>query len=192
MTWPETEIGQVASVPCPCGVSDPLIQLLRGTRRCGGTYDTGAVWEDPQCDFCQFSSTRLTLCSLAEVGSLKGIDLWLYVSTGLAYATTLTVARVGVASIIVNAAMAKHILWVYLQVDSPALLANELVNMTDTSEGIESEDVSLTVVLLDTVTNSTEDLQQKDVSGDSDTNLWTQYTCYCSMTLGLFLSCNAI
>ena len=88
--------------------------------------------------------------------------------------------------------MAKHILRVYLQVDSPALLANELVNITDTSEGIESEDVSLTVVLLDTVTNSTEDLQQKDVSGDSDTNLWTQYTCYCSMTLGLFLPCNAI
>ena len=63
--------------------------------------------------------------------------------------------------------MAKHILRVCLQVDSPALLANELVNITDTSEGIKSEDVSLTVVLLDTVTNSTEDLQQKDVSGDS-------------------------
>ena len=70
VTWPETEIGQVASVPCPCGVSnDPLIQELRGTRRCGGTYDTGAMWEVPQCDSCQFSDTRLTLCRLAEVGS---------------------------------------------------------------------------------------------------------------------------
>ena len=67
VTWPETEIGQVASVPCPCGVSDPLIQELRGTRRCGGTYDTGAMWEEPQCDSCQFTSTRLTLCQLAEV-----------------------------------------------------------------------------------------------------------------------------
>ena len=68
--WPETEIGQVASVPCPCGVSnDPLIQELRGTRRCGGTYDTGAMWEEPQCVSCQFSNTRLTLCRLAEVGS---------------------------------------------------------------------------------------------------------------------------
>ena len=70
VTWLETEIGQVASVRCPCGVSDPLIQLLRGTRRCGGTYDTGAVWEEPQCDTCQFSSTRRALCQLAEVGCL--------------------------------------------------------------------------------------------------------------------------
>ena len=67
VTWPETEIGQVASVPCPCGVSDPLVQQLRGTRRCGGTYETGAVWGEPQCDRCQFSNTRLTLCELAQV-----------------------------------------------------------------------------------------------------------------------------
>ena len=72
MTWPETEIGQVASVPCPCGVSDPLIQLLMGTRRCSGTFEVGGVWEDPQCDSCQFSSTRLALCQLAQVGGLIG------------------------------------------------------------------------------------------------------------------------
>ena len=58
---------------------------------------------------------------------------------------------------------------VYNQVDSPAQLANELVNITDNSEEVMSEDVSLTVVLLDTVTNSTEDLQQEEVSNDSDT-----------------------
>ena len=68
VTWPETEIGQPASVPCPCGVSDPLIRDLNGTRRCGGTYGTGAMWEEPQCDMCQFSDTRLDLCRLAEVG----------------------------------------------------------------------------------------------------------------------------
>ena len=68
VTWPETEIGQVASVPCPCGVDDPLIQ---GTRRCGGTYDTGAIWEEPQCGSCQFSGKGITLCQLAVgVGSL--------------------------------------------------------------------------------------------------------------------------
>ena len=67
VTWPETEIGQVASVPCPCGVSDPLIQLLMGTRRCGGTFEAGGVWEDSQCESCQFSSTRLALCQLAQV-----------------------------------------------------------------------------------------------------------------------------
>ena len=71
VTWPETEIGQEVSIPCPCGVDDPLIQKLRGTRRCGGTYDTGAMWEEPQCSICQFSDTRLTLCQLAEVVSLS-------------------------------------------------------------------------------------------------------------------------
>ena len=50
------------------------------------------------------------------------------------------------------------------QVDSPAQLANVLVNVTDNSEEIESADVSLTVGLLSVVTNSTEDLEQKDVS----------------------------
>ena len=62
----------------------------------------------------------------------------------------------------------------YLQVDSPAQLANELVNVTDNSEEIKREDVSLTVGLLDTVTNSTEDLQQEIVSGnDTDANVDT-------------------
>ena len=77
VTWPETEIGQDASVPCPCGVSDPLIRELNGTRRCGGTYGTGAVWEEPECDSCQFSNTTLTLCQLAEVGWLcNGKEIW--------------------------------------------------------------------------------------------------------------------
>ena len=51
-----------------------------------------------------------------------------------------------------------------LQVDSLAQLASVLVNVTDSSEEIKSEDVSLTVGLLGTVANSTEDLQQRNVS----------------------------
>ena len=50
-----------------------------------------------------------------------------------------------------------------LQIDNAAQLANVLVNITASDE-IESEDVSLTVGLLDTVTSSTEDLQQEEVS----------------------------
>lgn len=33
---------------------------------------TGVAWEEPQCDSCTFSNTRLTLCELAEVGSHRG------------------------------------------------------------------------------------------------------------------------
>ena len=76
MTWPETEIGKEASVPCPCGVSDPLIQLLLGTRICGGTFEAGGVWEESQCDSCLFSSTRLALCALAQVSALRGGCGW--------------------------------------------------------------------------------------------------------------------
>ena len=73
--WPETEIGNIATVTCPCGVDDQLIQLLQGTRRCGGTYDSGAVWQNPQCDSCSFSNTRLNLCKLAQVGCHYGTEL---------------------------------------------------------------------------------------------------------------------
>ena len=68
VTWPETEIGQEASVPCPCGLDDPMMQQLRSNRRCGGTYEGGAEWEEPQCDSCMFSNTRREICALAEVG----------------------------------------------------------------------------------------------------------------------------
>ena len=56
-----------------------------------------------------------------------------------------------------------------LQIDNPALLAAVLVNITASgSDEIESADVSLTVGLLDTVSTSTEDLKQEDVSNNKD------------------------
>ena len=68
-----------------------------------------------------------------------------------------------------------------VQIDSPAQLANVLVNVTDSDE-IESEDVSLTVVLLDTVANSTEDLQEENVSC-SYVYIKCMATCYCCYCL---------
>ena len=55
-----------------------------------------------------------------------------------------------------------------VQVDNPAQLANLLVSATDNSDEIESEDVSLTVGLLNTVSTSTEDLKQEEVSNEND------------------------
>ena len=57
-----------------------------------------------------------------------------------------------------------HLLYTTAQIDSPAQLANVLVDITNSTGEIMSEDVSLTVGLLDTVANSTEDLQQEEVS----------------------------
>ena len=67
VTWPETEIGDTASIPCPCGIMDPLIGNLMGNRTCGGSYTSGAVWLGPQCNECNFPETRNELCRLTQV-----------------------------------------------------------------------------------------------------------------------------
>ena len=69
ITWPKTEIGDEASVRCPCGPEDenPLPPQSVATRRCVGDNITGARWEDPKCAECQFSDNRLTLCELLQV-----------------------------------------------------------------------------------------------------------------------------
>ena len=63
-----------------------------------------------------------------------------------------------------TASVYHRVCYISFQIDSPALLANVLVSATDNSEEIESADVSLIVGLLDTITNSPEDLQQESVS----------------------------
>ena len=71
ITWPQTEIGETATVKCPCGVEDELINRLQATRVCGGTYTSGAEWKDPICEECKFSETRRKLCSLGLVSSVE-------------------------------------------------------------------------------------------------------------------------
>ena len=51
------------------------------------------------------------------------------------------------------------------QVDNPALLTNKLVNVTESSDDIQSVDLSLILKLLSSVIQSPEDLQKEDVSG---------------------------
>ena len=69
IVWPETEIGEVASVRCPCGPEgeNPLPPQSVATRRCGGNYDDGAEWGPQMCTECQFSDDRFQLCELLEV-----------------------------------------------------------------------------------------------------------------------------
>ena len=69
ITWPETEIGDEASVRCPCGPEDenPLPPQSVATRRCVRDNVTGARWEDHECTDCQFSVNRRTLCELLQV-----------------------------------------------------------------------------------------------------------------------------
>ena len=69
ITWPQTEIGTTVTVKCPCGVDDELINRLQATRVCGGSYTSGAEWNDPTCDMCRFSGTTRDLCRLSLVSS---------------------------------------------------------------------------------------------------------------------------
>lgn len=64
--WPETDLGQNASVPCPCDFSLDTTNLF-ATRHCGGNFQTGAVWEEPYVSPCNFTVIARTLCRLAQV-----------------------------------------------------------------------------------------------------------------------------
>ena len=54
----------------------------------------------------------------------------------------------------------------YLQIESEALLASALANVTQDTVDFKKEDVSMSVTLLDTVANSSETVQEEVVSGD--------------------------
>ena len=67
--WPEKEIGEVATVRCPCGPEgeNPLPSQPVTTRQCEGNYDNGARWGPQMCTECQFSGIRTSLCQLLNV-----------------------------------------------------------------------------------------------------------------------------
>ena len=41
--------------------------VRNATRRCGGNFETGAVWESPIDEACNFSTSARELCALASV-----------------------------------------------------------------------------------------------------------------------------
>ena len=65
ITWPETDLGQTASVNCPCGTLDTT--SYQATRVCGGDYTSGAEWRSGDVSPCVFSDTTLRLCQVTEV-----------------------------------------------------------------------------------------------------------------------------
>jgi hypothetical protein len=116
VVWPETEIDQVAIVPCPCG-SEGAPQSV-ATRRCGGNYVDGAEWDPQMCTQCQFPANRVVLCDLLEEPSISRVT-------------------------------------------------NILANITEDSANIESEDVTLTSLLLDRVTFAPESMSSGQVEEEA-------------------------
>lgn len=66
--WPEILYGKVQNVSCPCDFQLSSTALL-ATRNCGGNLITGADWERPNIQPCNFSVTTRQLCRLANVRS---------------------------------------------------------------------------------------------------------------------------
>ena len=73
ITWPETNLGNVAIVECPCGGLNLSSTALIARRKCGGNYDVGAVWEAGIITPCNFSDEIRELCSLASVRTNKDL-----------------------------------------------------------------------------------------------------------------------
>ena len=64
--WPETNLGDTASVPCPCAEFAGSL-AGRAYRYCSGTFSQGADWEavdDSHCEARKSMTTR-RLCAAA-------------------------------------------------------------------------------------------------------------------------------
>ena len=72
LDWPETDLGVVTTIECPCGNLSALggVAFRRtATRECGGDFIVGAMWESPMVEACNFSIATRRLCEIAEVSS---------------------------------------------------------------------------------------------------------------------------
>ena len=65
--WPETNIGELAEVDCPCGNVTSSGASLRATRYCGGDFTNGGQWRNPDIAPCNFSDLAREICQIAEV-----------------------------------------------------------------------------------------------------------------------------
>ena len=55
-------------IDCPCGGIDLNSTALFATRRCEGSYEDGAVWQEHPYDVnCNFSVITRRICILANV-----------------------------------------------------------------------------------------------------------------------------
>lgn len=105
ITWPETFIGVTRRVPCPCEFSLHSTALI-AIHSCGGSFLTGAQWENLQDQPCRFSVTARRLCLLATVTDpvlrIEGLDN-ITQNTGNIGFTETTIATSGADSVLGNA-----------------------------------------------------------------------------------------
>ena len=67
MTWIETAIGAVATLPCPCGELEIGREAIR---MCIGNFGTRGTWGEPDYSDCEFNESVWQLCDALQVGRL--------------------------------------------------------------------------------------------------------------------------
>ena len=68
--WPETNIGVLAIVDCPCGANGTSGGgALQATHYCGGDFTAGAMWLTPDVVRCNFSDLARRICHLSDVSN---------------------------------------------------------------------------------------------------------------------------
>ena len=65
--WPETNLGINSTLECPCGDISLGVGQPRASRRCGGTFATGAEWREPLDSSCVFDNRTKELCDVNQV-----------------------------------------------------------------------------------------------------------------------------
>lgn len=68
ISWPETNLAEVARIPCPCG--SLTISGQFATRQCGGSFIMGAEWQAENINPCNLSENARQICQLTTVSSI--------------------------------------------------------------------------------------------------------------------------
>ena len=67
ISWPESNVGELAKVQCPCGNVTLGGRILIASRYCGGDFTNGGRWTNPDIAPCNFSDVSREICQLAKV-----------------------------------------------------------------------------------------------------------------------------
>ena len=65
--WPETNLGFNVTLDCPCGDLSLGEGRPTASRRCNGNFTTGAQWDVPDNNQCDFDAMTRELCDINQV-----------------------------------------------------------------------------------------------------------------------------
>ena len=148
-SWPETEIGSYVPYSCTCR---NILQLEQngtdsqntGSRKCGGSYRVGAIWEPVNIvEDCGLSSITLQLCQTLIVRTKNKLctDNLFFCYYNYVHPTTFQVSN-----------------------SNPEILSETLADTTSNSEEIKAVDISVATTLLERLNTVAITLEEENVN----------------------------